>query len=379
MPYGRDMPVVAVPSPLIAEEPSHRPVVIDLCSGMGGLSQAGRELGLRIIAGVDTNAQALKTFTANFDGAETIEGKVGGTRVIAACSDVLARLRSGQAPLVIVSGPPCQGFSPAGSRKVNDKRNKVLLAVGRTIVALKPDCALIENVATVLTPKHAARVRDLERTLRGGGYNVVPVSLNACDYGVAQRRERAFFLISRSKLDVACVQEKLDAAKVAEISVETALNGLPDAPQRPLDYDDEADGGDLPNHYAMRHSAAVTAKIAAIAPGSGPMSYRKLHPQRQANTLFSGHRAPPAHFRYPRSITVREAARLQGFPNTFCVRGSFSNQMQQVTNAVPPPMAKAVLHILLELSGLIKIQHNVGQTSALTQQIRQFSAAAKAV
>ncbi len=82
------------------------------------------------------------------------------------------------------------------------------------------------------------------------------------------------------------------------------------------------------------------------------MSYRKLDPTKPANTLFSGHRAPPVHYKYPRSITVREAARLQGFPDDFRIYGSFANQMTQVTNAVPPPLARTVLQVLAEFTDL---------------------------
>jgi DNA (cytosine-5)-methyltransferase 1 len=98
----------------------------------------------------------------------------------------------------------------------------------------------------------------------------------------------------------------------------------------------------------MRHSARVKRKIAALAPGTGPMSYRKLHPDKLARTLISGNRAPPAHHSQARSITAREAARLQGFPDTFVVRGSFASQMLHVTNAVPPPLARAALLALLQ-------------------------------
>jgi DNA (cytosine-5)-methyltransferase 1 len=127
---------------------------------------------------------------------------------------------------------------------------------------------------------------------------------------------------------------------------------LPTPKVRPDRYKDETDDGAIKNHFAMQHSERVKKKIAAIEPGKGPMSYRRLHPTRLSNTLFSGHRAPPAHFDEPRSITVREAARLQGFPDNFRVYGSFSNQMEQVTNAVPPPLAIAVLSVLLDHSGI---------------------------
>lgn len=123
-------------------------------------------------------------------------------------------------------------------------------------------------------------------------------------------------------------------------------------PVRPDDYDDEKDYASIANHMAMSHSQGVKDKIAAIMPGTGPMSYRRLHPTRPSNTLFSGHRAAPAHFSEPRSITVREAARLQGFPDDFRVYGAFSNQMEQVTNAVPPPLARAVISVLAQLAEL---------------------------
>ena len=77
------------------------------------------------------------------------------------------------------------------------------------------------------------------------------------------------------------------------------------------------------------------------------MSYRKLHPDRVARTLISGNRAPPAHYSQPRSITAREAARLQGFSDSFVIHGSFASQMLHVTNAVPPPLARAALLALL--------------------------------
>jgi len=319
---------------------------------MGGLSLAARQLGMCLVAGVDTEPQALLTFEENFGEGCAIEGSVGGKTVLEKCSAALRERGAADAPLVIVSGPPCQGFSAAGSRKANDKRNKVLLAVARAIKALRPRCALVENVDALLAEKHAARLRDFRRHLGEANYHIFNVVLSAKDYGVPQKRERAFFLITPEPLNATTITARLAELKQPEITVGACIGDLPDAPPRGDTYDDEAESGGIPNHLAMRHSVAVMAKIAAIPQGGGPMSYRKLRPDRPANTLFSGHRAPPAHYFYPRSITVREAARLQGFPDTFLVRGSFSNQMQQVTNAVPPPLAKAVLRALLESCGI---------------------------
>jgi DNA (cytosine-5)-methyltransferase 1 len=159
---------------------------------------------------------------------------------------------------------------------------------------------------------------------------------------------RAFFLVTETRIDKDRVVDVVRQFHRPTVTVASALAGLPHAQERPTKYIDDEDDGTVSNHFSMRHSNAVKLKISKIAPGSGPMSYRRLHPTRQSNTLFSGHRAPPAHFSEPRSITVREACRLQGFPDSFRVYGSFANQMEQVTNAVPPQLAQAVMAAILD-------------------------------
>lgn len=328
------------------------PAVADFCCGMGGLSLAATQLGMRVVVGVDTNATAIRTFGNNFSTAKAIEGSVRSLNVLKRCSELLRPLNGHSAPFVIVSGPPCQGFSAAGSRNPADPRNQVLVAVARAVVRMKPLCALFENVSMVLADKHCGRLTKFEGILSDGGYFVRSVLLDAADFGVPQKRKRAFFLVSQCELDEQEVRERLEQLKRPQQSVITALKGLPTPAVRPDDYDDEQNYGNIPNHLAMQHSQRVMDKIAALKPGTGPMSYRRLHPSRPSNTLFSGHRAPPSHFAEPRSITVREAARLQGFPDSFRIYGSFANQMEQVSNAVPPPLGRAVLKVLADLSGV---------------------------
>jgi DNA (cytosine-5)-methyltransferase 1 len=333
------------------------PRIADLCCGMGGLSLAARHLGMRIAVGVDVDKHAARTFTRNFPEAEFIEGSVRSLKVLERCRELLERSQSQSTPSIVISGPPCQGFSVAGSRDPSDPRNQILVAVARAIVELNPLCALIENVSMILAPAHASRLNRFQSTLTDAGYSVRALLLDAADFGVAQRRKRAFFLVTRQELDEYEIQDYLERVKEPPLTVQSALSGLPSPEVRPDHYDDERVPSGFQNHLAMRHSKRVIDKIAALEPGRGPMSYRKLDPSRPSKTLFSGHRAPPAHFQEPRSITVREAARLQGFPDSFRIYGSFGNQMQQVTNAVPPPLAKAVLSVLLELVGVTTSAH----------------------
>jgi DNA (cytosine-5)-methyltransferase 1 len=326
--------------------------VLDLCSGLGGLSLAAKELGLHIVAGVDVNKDALKTFSKNFPIAQVIEGSVRSKTILARCEKLLEPFKTAKQPTMILSGPPCQGFSAAGTRDPADPRNQVLVAVARAISKLEPTCALIENVSMVLADKHGNRVDSFETILKDAGFHVTNVILDASEFGVPQKRKRAFFLVTKGQVGEEDLITQLDRFKTKTGGARQALRGLSKPEVRPDDYNDEHDYGNIYNHFAMQHSSRVKKKIAAIDPGTGPMSYRRLHPTRLSNTLFSGHRAPPAHFKEPRSITVREAARLQGFPDSFRVYGSFSNQMEQVTNAVPPPLARAVLQALAEISGL---------------------------
>jgi DNA (cytosine-5)-methyltransferase 1 len=305
-----------------------------------------------VLAGVDVNSSALKTFSNNFPEAEAIEGSVGSKNILDRCEKLFAPYRD-RRPTVIVSGPPCQGFSAAGSRDPSDPRNRVLVAVGRAISKLQPDYALVENVSMLLATKHDDRIQKFEEALVVGGFLVTSLLLDASEFGVAQKRKRAFFLVTRTALDPQEIINALEAHKSPSSGAKKALEGLPRAKVRPEDYDDNFENRGIYNHFAMRHSQRVRKKIQSIKPGTGPMSYRRLHPTRLSNTLFSGHRAPPAHFSQGRSITVREAARLQGFPDTFRIYGSFANQMEQVTNAVPPPLAGAVLSVLTEMGAVL--------------------------
>ena len=307
---------------------------------------------MRVLAGVDVEPAATRTFQHNFPGATALTASVRSSAVLNQCKELIAQTRQSYQPLIVVSGPPCQGFSVAGPRDPNDPRNQILLAVARSIVALKPRCAIIENVARILDDNHADRLYKLSRVLTGGGFQVNEVVLNAEDYGVPQRRRRAFFLMTRKAVCHDKLLREFEKRRRESVNVIDVLDDLPKPRIRPDRYSELSEEFAIKNHFAMQHSERVHEKIAAIPQGSGPMSYRKLHPNRTSNTLISGHRAPPAHYAQPRSITVREAMRLQGFPDEFEVCGPFGSQMGQVTNAVPPPLAKVALEVLCEVAGV---------------------------
>lgn len=314
--------------------------VIDLCCGLGGISYAARELGCEILAGIDQSATAIASFRKNFPTATTITASVTAQSTIERCNSLVKGVSTRKSTLV-VSGPPCQGFSVAGARAQRDPRNRVLMAVGNAIVRLNPDAALVENVAALLATRHRSYLGRFLRKLKGAGYKVVILKLDAADFGVPQVRQRMFCFAAKIEISEVTLAAALQMFHCDAPSVREAFAGL----GRPRIYAGprKHQTARIPNHVAMRHSQQVKDKIAQIPPGEGPMSYRKLHPNRPSRTLISGNRAPPAHYSQPRSITAREAARLQGFPDTLNIEGSFANQLLHVTNAVPLPLARAAL------------------------------------
>ena len=323
-------------------------LVIDLCCGMGGLSLAAKNVGMRPLIGVDMDSSAIRTYSHNFKNVFTLNEDITDVETVKRIQEQLESVKKDFDSVVVLSGPPCQGFSMAGPRDSLDPRNRVLIAVANAISTIRPDMALIENVALVKGSKNKMWIANLNKAVSDAGYNVYDIELNAKDYGLAQNRRRVFFFITKKSLDSKSLEKFLESLQTDPVTVEESLTGLPEAPVRPEKYVDSDDDGIFPNHFSMKHSKKVQLKIAKIKPSKGPLSYRKLDAKGIARTLISGHRAPPAHYLYPRSITVREAARLQGFPDNFKVKGVFSKQMAQVTNAVPPPLGAAALKALLK-------------------------------
>lgn len=156
--------------------------MVNPCCGMGGLSVAARGMGMRVVAGVDVNSSALRTFFRSFPEAEAIEGSVRSAKVLARCRALLDG--DGEGLSMVLSGPPFQGFSAAGLRDPKGQLNGVLVAVARAFARIQPDCAVIENVSTVLAEKHGERLGSFRQALTGAGYHVEKKVLDSFEYGV---------------------------------------------------------------------------------------------------------------------------------------------------------------------------------------------------
>lgn len=352
------------------------PRVIDLFCGCGGLSEGFKLAGYTIVGGVDFNGPAIETYNKNFPEAKGI------------CCDLLnmdqnkiiEEFENLEDIDVIIGGPPCQGFSAANRYKIEgeDPRNKLFFEFVKFVDLAKPKVVVIENVRGIVTSNNGYAKDRIYEIFESRGYSVNHKILSASDYGIPQRRQRNFFVMIKegNKFDFDSL------VKVAkEVTVEDAIGEL-------YNYEDNNtnDPFVLPNeansvyrkylrsednkvaNHEVRYPAEKVQHRISFVPQGGNWKYvpEKLWPTDRKNRHSSAYKRldvnQPSctidtgnnhsnyfHPLYNRIPTVREAARLQSFPDDFVFKGNRSEQYRQVGNAVPPLLAKVIADQLKEV------------------------------
>ncbi|MFE8872500.1 DNA cytosine methyltransferase [Acetobacter persici] len=254
--------------------------------------------------------------------------------------------KSGGSVDVIIGGPPCQSFSILGSRRsTNDPRGQLVFDYARIIGQIKPRVFLLENVPGIMTVNKG---RDWQEMLsyfeEETDFNLVAAKINAADYGVPQIRNRILLIGFRCKKEMErFLWPKPTHADATQIN----LSGLP--PYRKASDALECVSG-LPNHILRVHSERVRLRYSLVEPGGRDRKDHtdRIHPDRPSGTVLVGSGAgggrPFIHPSEHRHITVREAARLQSFPDWWEFCGGPTAAYRQVGNAVPPMMARAVAY-----------------------------------
>jgi DNA (cytosine-5)-methyltransferase 1 len=314
------------------------PVALDLFAGAGGLSEGFESAGFRIALAVDGDRHAAQTYRANHPGVPVVEGDVGDLT-----QERVRELGVGATRIdAVIAGPPCQGYSAAGKRLPDDRKNFLFRHVARLARDLAAEFVVMENVPGVQRVNGRRFIQSILDCLRYNGFSAGRHLLNAQDFGTPQRRRRYFFLARRQGAG------RRPAAPAPTVEshepglLRTRLEDLPElAHGVRAEYHPLPDGRHLINGSTMRHSERVVRKIRKLKPGQGPISYRRLD-EDAARTLIAGHRALPVHPWLHRTISVREAARIQGFRDDYVFCGPRSEQPLQVANAVPPAVAAAV-------------------------------------
>jgi len=310
--------------------------VYDLCCGAGVFSLGFKKDGFNLIGGIDRDKHALKTAGTNIP-----EGIWKHTS-IEDLADEVERSSSHQVfhAKVILAGLPCQGFSVAGKCKTEDNRNELYKDLLRIVRKVKPKFVVIENVQGLLCERYRNILLDILGGFKHSGYDVDYRLYDAENFGVPQYRKRVFIIAS---LDVP-VRHVFESVHFPDghQTVREALKGLPRRHEiKNL------------NHTFMSHSKKVIRKISRIK-GAGLISYRRLQLDKPSVTVTSGHNALPVHPTEHRAISNREAARLQGIPDTFIFKGPRTEQTVQVANAVPYPMANIIAKAIKNSSKLFR-------------------------
>ncbi len=335
--------------------------VLDLFCGCGGLSCGFIQAGFNVIIGVDNDEAALRTFKNNHIGAKVANINLADDTV---CEQIENLIPDTKVDLII-GGPPCQGFSLTGSRNFYDKRNKLYLAMVKTVKHFKPKAFLIENVTGMAT-LYGGEVKDkIIECFTELGYNVNVQVLCAADYGVPQMRKRLVFVGIRNDIGEFKFPEKVRTPD-NYVSCEDALSDLPgletDLGEEKAEYKNQPftkyqkemrkNSNTLYNHVATKHTEQVK-NIISLVPDGG--NYKDLPPgigtsrkfneawtrynsKKPSRTIDTGHRNH-FHYKYNRVPTVRENARLQSFPDDFIFYGTKTQQNRQVGNAVPPMLS----------------------------------------
>jgi DNA (cytosine-5)-methyltransferase 1 len=383
-----------------------------LFSGCGGFDLGFTAHGFRPCGAFDCNSIALQNYNANNHGPSAVTDLTGGIPN----EHQLVGLAA------LIAGPPCQGFSTAGKRRVDDPRNHLLTLSGALARRIRPQVLVVENVAGALAGEHAQYWNQLNETMRLGGYRTHTIVCQASELGLAQLRRRVLFFAWRTQREInfepsrqptcnlravlagahACSNHQVmkgsrewriakrikpgqklsnvrgGANAVATWDIPEVFGSVTDHERTLLELlrclrrrERQRSHGDA-DPVSLRRLEAALGKpfrrlidsllakgyVRRVAGGVDLVGtfngkYRRLawdSPSCTVDTRFGS----PRYFLHPdenRGFTVREAARIQGFPDTFVFQGEERDQFRLIGNAVPPPLGSLAAQFTRQLLG----------------------------
>ena len=342
--------------------------VVDVFAGCGGLSLGAQQAGFVVGAAVDCDSVLASSYPVNFPHArvvlEDVRGVTGEKLVAAAGGSVTG----------LVGGPPCQGFSDIGKRDPRDPRRGLLGEFFRLVLEVRPCFFVMENVRG-LTYSGSQHLLEDELKSVAEEYGILgPKMWNAADFGAATNRTRLFVIGVHKDRGEPLREDEVAVHARGAATVEEAIGDLVGAEalgeEDGLDvwriaqceeatwYANALRAGDrrFTGHRVTKHSAAVVARFEEVPQGGIDRVGR--HPRLawagQCPAIRAGtgrdhgsHQAlRPIHPEEPRVITVREAARLQGFPDAHRFHSAVWHSFRMIGNSVSPMMGKAILAAL---------------------------------
>ncbi len=352
--------------------------LIDLFSGAGGLSLGFKLEGFKIVLSVEKEKTYQDTYKLNNPECTCLNEDITKLNIEKMCSTYLAN----SSVTGIIGGPPCQGYSSVGNRNKKDPRNTLVYYFIKWVEAIKPRFFVMENVPGILTMDEGKVVKKIKQLYDNIGYECHVRLLLATDYGIPQVRKRVFFIGFKEKK---AIPKYFKSDNVDLLTVRDALSDILEIepitgrksnitnfnynlqPQTPYQHYLRKGSLVLSDHHAPNHGYYVKKRISFIKPGENhkdlPDDYKltsgysniygRLHLDKPADTITAncGCVSAPGRFIHPtqdRAISVREAARLQSFPDTYIFKGGLNQKYKQIGNAVPPLLARQVAKIIIK-------------------------------
>ena len=368
-----------------------KPGVIDLFAGAGGFTLGAYCAGFATKLAVDCDADLSHSFPINFPRSKRLSVDIGCTDP----RDLFAKAEIGRGQAFgIIGGPPCQGFSAIGKKRPEDSRNLLVRHFFRFVKTLKPAFFIMENVPGILAEPFAHDLEGLMDSISSAYEFVGPLRLDAADFGAATLRTRAIVIGYQTSYVDRFSASEIEALKTAKHrSVLEAIHDLPapgtgvaddrgiswakykgpPAPNQPGEYARQArelpapemssdwvrkasQGGLVSCVSPTTHSEEVVKRFTSVSPGEREpvsrcprLAWDKPSPTLRAGTGkdHGSHQAiRPIHPRDNRVITVREAARIQGFPDWFQFHPTKWHSFRMIGNSVSPMLAQSLLRFL---------------------------------
>jgi DNA (cytosine-5)-methyltransferase 1 len=348
-------------------------IAVDIFSGAGGLSLGAENAGIKIGLAIEKDESAAKTFIRNHPGVKMLCEDI---------ADVKPKQHLLERPFIVFGGPPCQGFSTSNTktRTSENKNNFLFFEFVRFVEELQPDWFLFENVEGITTFNAGKTVQEIKACFSKIGYHTSEAVLYASDYGVPQHRNRFFMVGNRIGLNF-----EFPEKRVSKVSVKEAIEDLPELTNgqnsEVLDYKLDLEcispyaksmrvrSLAARQNFVTRNKDYVVDRYKYIKQGQNWRAipnelmqnyankenchsgiYKRLDSKIPSVVISNYRKNMLIHPFEDRGLSVREAARLQSFPDHFVFEGTLMNIQQQIGNAVPPMLAQAIFQKILSYS-----------------------------
>lgn len=350
---------------------------IDLFAGAGGMSLGAIQSGIKVFAAVENDPWAAMTHSHNFKDTKVICENIKDV------TSKILNINRRKEPLIIFGGPPCRGFSTSNqkNRSANNPSNWLFLEYIRLIKEIRPEWIVFENVKGIIETEQGIFLDYVLEHLDSLNYELDWKVLNAAHFGIPQKRSRLFIIgrLEKDKnfqfsepLNNTYITVKDAISDLPELTVGANTNELAYKCKPTSDYAKTLRGRlkKTTNHLVTKNSSSIIERYQYIPQGGNweniPESlminykdrsrchtgiYHRLKSDEPSVVIGNYRKNMLIHPIQNRGLSVREAARLQSFPDWFEFKGSIGFQQQQVGNAVPPLLAEAVFNLIKKVAG----------------------------